>query len=216
VSHDLRAPLRAINGYTHLLLEAEQVRMGDESKALLTRVIANTNRMERLIDDILLYVRAGRQPLASGRVDLESLVRSIADELADSYTHAQILIGALPKVSGDPTMLKQVCSNLLGNALKFSSGREHPVVEFGASLEGGETVYYVKDNGVGFDMVYAGKLFGMFQRLHADPKYPGTGIGLALVKRLIERQGGRVWGESQPDRGATFYFTLARCGTDAK
>lgn len=214
VSHDLRAPLRAINGYTHLLLEAEQARMSEESKALLTRVIANTNKMEELIDDILLYVRAGRQPLASGELDIESLVRSIADELADSYPYAQILISALPKASGDPTMIKQIYSNLIGNALKFSSGREHPVVEVGASLEGGETVFYVKDNGVGFDMVYAGKLFGMFQRLHVDSQYPGTGIGLALVKRLIERQGGRVWAESQPEHGATFYFTLARCGVD--
>lgn len=189
--------------------------MGEESKALLTRVIANTNKMERLIDDILLYVRAGRQPIASGEVELDPLVRNIADELEDSYKHAQILVGALPTVNGDPTMLKQIYSNLLGNAVKFSSGREHPVIEVGASLEGGETMFYVKDNGVGFDMVYAGKLFGMFQRLHADPEYPGTGIGLALVKRLIERQGGRIWAESQPDRGATFYFTLARWGIDA-
>jgi PAS domain S-box-containing protein len=215
VSHDLRAPLRAINGYAHLLLEAEQARMGEDGKALLGRVIANTNTMATLIDGILLYARVGRQPFAPAEVELDPLVRSVAGELAEAYPRAKILVGALPKVRGDLTMLRQIFSNLVGNALKFSSARQQPVVEVGTSADNGETIAYVRDNGVGFDMIYAGKLFGMFQRLHTDPAYPGTGIGLALVKRMVERQGGRIWAQSELDRGATFYFTIAPLGIDS-
>lgn len=212
VSHDLRAPLRAINGYTYLLREAEGNRLEEESAALLDRIIGSTKKMEVLIDDILRYVKAGRQPLLAAEVDLDPLVRGIAGELSEAYPATDFIIDRLPsRVPGDPTMLKQIYSNLLGNACKYSSAREHPVVEAGVTQVDGEVVFHVKDNGIGFDMAHAGKLFGMFQRLHGDPRYPGTGIGLAMVKRLVERQGGRIWAQSEPDRGATFRFTLPGC-----
>jgi PAS domain S-box-containing protein len=214
VSHDLRAPLRAINGYAYLLRDAEGDRLGGDSVSLLNRIISSTKKMEVLIDDILMYVRVGRQPVQAGEVDVDRLVRCVAAELAESSPTTDFIIHGLPSsVPGDATMLKQIYSNLMGNACKYSSGRERPVVEVGATEADGEMVFYVRDNGIGFDMNHAGKLFGMFQRLHGDPRYPGTGIGLALVKRLVERHGGRVWAQSEPDRGATFRFTLSRAAT---
>lgn len=216
VSHDLRAPLRAINGYAYLLSEAERERLKGDSAALLDRIIIGTKKMETLIDDILLYVRAGRQPMQAGMVDLDGLVRVVASDLAESYPGTRILVDGLPsRMPGDPVMLRQIYSNLLGNACKYSSACAHPVVEAGATRVNGELVFHVKDNGIGFDMAYAGKLFGMFQRLHGDPRYPGTGIGLALVKRLVERHGGRVWAQSEPERGAVFRFTLPVNGSNA-
>jgi PAS domain S-box-containing protein len=208
VSHDLRAPLRAINGYSSLLLEAESSRLGEQGQALLHRVIANTIKMERLIDDILQYSRAGRQPFETGEVNLEELAQGVVRELGETYPSARLAVHALPTVKGDQTMLRQVFANLIGNALKFSAGREQPSIEIGTRRADGEPVFYVSDNGVGFDMHYAGKLFGMFQRMHRDSDFPGTGVGLALVKRLVERHRGRVWAEAEPDRGATFFFTL--------
>ncbi len=210
VSHDLRAPLRAINGYSRLLVEAEAQHLGAESRALLDRVIANTMKMEQLIDDILEYSRAGRRPLVPGVVDLKQLVSTVVSELAETSPLARVTIGELPQVRGDQVMLKQIFANLIGNALKFSSGRAQPVVEVGATDEDGRTVFFVKDNGVGFDMRYAGKLFSMFQRMHGDAEFPGTGVGLVLVKRLVERHHGRVWAQAEPEHGAIFSFTLGR------
>ncbi len=210
VSHDLRAPLRAINGYSRLLAEAEAQHLGAESRALLDRVIANTMKMEQLIDDILEYSRAGRRPMVPGVVDLKQLVSTVVSELVETSPLARVTIGELPQVRGDQVMLKQVFANLIGNALKFSSGRAQPMVEVGATDEDGRTVFFVKDNGVGFDMRYAGKLFSMFQRMHGDAEFPGTGVGLVLVKRLVERHHGRVWAQAQPERGAIFSFTLGR------
>jgi light-regulated signal transduction histidine kinase (bacteriophytochrome) len=209
VSHDLRAPLRAINGYTSLLKEDEADHLSADGKALLHRVLANTLKMERLIDDILHYSRGGRQPFEPGTVNLDELVRNVAREIAEGHPEVSIAIGELPPVSGDQTMLRQIFANLIGNAIKFSAGREKPLIEVGTRDEDGQTVFYVKDNGIGFDMRYAGKLFGMFQRMHAGTDIPGSGVGLAVVKRLVERHRGRVWAQAEQDRGAVFCFTLA-------
>jgi PAS domain S-box-containing protein len=208
VSHDLRAPLRAINGYSRLIMEEEGHHLGAESRRLLDRVIASTIRMEQLIDDILEYSRAGRQPMFAKMVDLKALVTDLVAELSDAYPEAQITVGNLPAVSGDPIMLRQIFANLVGNALKFTSRQSHPRVEVGATYEEEKPVLFVQDNGIGFDMRYAGKLFGMFQRMHADAQFPGTGVGLALVKRLVERHRGRVWAESESGKGAKFCFSL--------
>jgi PAS domain S-box-containing protein len=207
-SHDLRAPLRALNGYAQLLLEAEGPRLAQESRRMLERIVHNSNKMGSLIDGILDYERASRQPLAAVHVELQALAREIAAESREGFPATQVTIGPLPPASGDPLMLRQVLANLIGNALKFSAAAAQPRVEIGALRAEGETRYYVRDNGAGFDMQYAGKLFGMFQRMHAEADFPGSGIGLAIAKRLVERHGGRIWAEAAPGAGATFYFTL--------
>jgi signal transduction histidine kinase len=208
VSHDLRAPLRAINGFSQILLESEQARLSDDGKDLLDRVVRNGRKLDQLIEDILQYSRAGQRPLDRKPVNLADLAREVAMELQAQYPAAQVVIGDLPTVDGDPTMLRQVLQNLIGNGLKYSARKPAPRVEIGCRQEGGETVCFVRDNGAGFDMRYADKLFGMFQRLHSESQFPGTGVGLAIVKRLVERHGGRVWAEAEPEAGATFYFTL--------
>ncbi|MDK9726233.1 MAG: ATP-binding protein [Sterolibacteriaceae bacterium MAG5] len=208
VSHDLRAPLRAINGFSHILLETERDRMTAEGRDLFNRIARNVGKLERLIDDILQYSRAGRLPLAKTAVDMALLARSVGDELGDGYPGTAIRVGPLPPAHGDRNMLRQVFQNLIDNACKFSSKRPEAMVEIGAREENGATVYFVRDNGAGFDMHYADKLFGMFQRMHGETEFPGTGVGLAIVKRLVERHGGRIWAEAAPDRGATFSFTL--------
>jgi PAS domain S-box-containing protein len=211
VSHDLRAPLRSINGFSHIIKETERARMSEEGVHLLERVIGATNRMGQLIDDILRFSRVSRAEFQSGVVDLRSLAASVAEELRDVYPAARIEIGALPRVRGDQAMLRQVLLNLIDNALKFSAHRPLPRVDVGATTgERGETVCYVRDNGAGFDMRYAGRLFGVFQRMHSSTEFAGTGVGLAVVKRIIERHKGRIWAEAEPDRGARFYFTLHR------
>jgi signal transduction histidine kinase len=210
VSHDLRAPLRAINGFSRLLLENERARLSDDGRGMLDRIVANSSRLGALIEEILEYSRAAQKPLHRTPVDLGKLARSIADEMAGDHPAARVDVATLPLVEGDATMLHQVLQNLVGNALKFSAGRSAPRVEVGCSREGDEDVFFVRDNGAGFDMRYADKLFGMFQRMHSESQFPGTGVGLAIVKRLIERHGGRIWAESAPEAGATFYFTVPR------
>ncbi len=210
VSHDLRAPLRAINGYAQLLRENEHALLSEDGKAMLDRLVANSNRLGALIEEILEYSRASQMPLGRAPVDLGRLIRIIADECAGEYPSAQVVVGALPLVEGDETMLHQVLQNLIGNALKFSADRKEPRVEVGCEQKNGEQVFFVRDNGAGFDMRYASRLFGMFQRMHTEKEFPGTGVGLAIVKRLIERHGGRVWADSAPDQGATFYFVVPR------
>ena len=205
-SHDLRTPLRAISGFSQVLIEDERERLSADGRGLLERIVRNANRMAELIDDILKYSRASRRALDRQPVDLDALAHAVAEELANGRVLLQI--GSLPTVSGDATMLRQVLENLIGNAVKFSAQREQARVEVGCREAQGGTVFYVKDNGAGFDMRYADKLFGMFQRLHAESEFPGTGVGLAIVKRLIERHGGRIWAEAGLDKGATFNFTL--------
>ena len=208
VSHDLQVPLRAIAGYSNILIEDERERLSQDGRATLDRVIRNTRRMSALIANILEYSRAGRRALATRRVDLAALAREIAGRLGADYPAARIQIGAMPAAVGDPTMLEQVLQNLIGNALKYSAKNAAPQVDIGSESADGRNVYFVKDNGAGFDMRYADKLFGMFQRMHSEAEFPGSGVGLAIVKRLIERHGGEVWAEAEPQRGARFYFTL--------
>lgn len=208
VSHDLRAPLRAINGFSQILQETERDRMTEEGRGLFDRITRNVAKLEQLIDDILQYSRAGRMPITRTDVDMATLAQAVAAELKETYPGTAIRIGALPHASGDRNMLRQVFQNLIDNACKFSSKRSEATVEVGAREEDGATVYFVRDNGAGFDMQYAEKLFGMFQRMHGETEFPGTGVGLAIVKRLVERHGGHIWAEAAPDRGATFSFTL--------
>ena len=208
VSHDLRAPLRAINGFSRILQDSEEFALSGESRELLERIVRNTNRMGELIDDILDYSRASQAALNRREADMTQLARSACDEHAPSYPNATTRIGPLGSVRGDPAMLRQVFDNLVGNALKYSARKDRPEIEIGRQNDGDDAVFFVRDNGAGFDMQYAGKLFGMFQRMHTDKDFPGTGVGLAIVKRIVERHGGRVWAEAAPEAGATFYFTL--------
>lgn len=208
VSHDLRAPLRAINGFSYLFMEKEGDRLDAEGRHMLERVVRASNRMGELIDDILEYSRAGRLPLDRVEINMELLARSIAKDAGEDYPAASIEVGPLPSASGDAAMLRQILENLIGNALKYSCKRDDPRVEIGSLQLEGKTAFFVKDNGAGFDSRYSGKLFGMFQRMHTEEQFAGTGVGLAIVKRLVERHGGRVWAESVPDQGACFFFTL--------
>ncbi len=210
VSHDLRAPLRAIDGFSNILLQSHAEQLDPPSRSLLGRIVAAAQRMGRLIDDMLALAQVNRSPLRFESVDLAAIARAIVDELQHSQPERAVQVripSTLPDVA-DPNLLRVVLENLLGNAWKFTRNRSEACIELSTSMKGGERVYCVKDNGVGFDMVYADKLFGPFQRLHRPEEFPGTGIGLATVQRLIHRHRGRIWAESRPGQGASFYFTL--------
>ena len=210
VSHDLRAPLRSIDGFSQALLEDHGSQLPDEGRRYLETIRAGAQQMGALIDDLLAFSRLNRAPLNKRKVDTGKLVRSVVDDL-DLRTengHTEIHIGALPQSLGDPALLKHVWMNLLANAVKYSSKRQLAIVEVDSDSSNGVCVFFVRDNGTGFDMRYADKLFGVFQRLHRAEDYEGTGVGLAIVQRIIHRHGGRVWAEAKEDRGATFYFTL--------
>ncbi|HEV3008150.1 MAG TPA: ATP-binding protein [Burkholderiales bacterium] len=209
VSHDLRAPLRAVDGYARMLEEDYGQTLDAEGQRLLRVVREASHRMGRLIDDLLAFSKLGRQQPARRRVDMGALAAEVVAELRGE-SKAAIEIAPLPAAEADPAMLKQVLTNLIGNALKYSGKREHPAVEIAGKVEGEEAVYWVRDNGAGFDMRYAEKLFGVFQRLHRQDEFPGTGVGLAIVQRVITRHGGRVWAEGKPGEGACFYFSLPR------
>lgn len=217
VSHDLRSPLRAIKGLADLLLLDEAARLSPDGRDLLGRMGRNAERMSALIDGMLAYSRAGRVELLRQGVDLDVLVPALVHELGTAFPKTRIEISPLGRVQADPTMLRQIWLALLGNALKFSSRREAPQVQVTAVDHGSERVFSIADNGAGFDMAYAGKLFGMFQRMHGEDDFPGLGVGLAITRRLLERHGGRIWAEATPDGGATFRFTLqpAQCASAA-
>jgi signal transduction histidine kinase len=217
VSHDLRAPLRAVQGYVTILEEDFGERLEAEARRLLGVIQDRTRRMEQLIDDLLVFARLGRQRLAVTPVSMNDIVTQTLDDLRAACADRQIAftVGRLGTVQADPALLKQVLANLLGNAIKFTRTRNPAAVEVGCRAEADRpTVYYVRDNGAGFDMRHADKLFGVFERLHCATDYEGTGVGLAIVQRVIERHGGRVWAESTPGEGATFYFTLAASPDD--
>jgi len=210
VSHDLRAPLRAINGYAQALWEDHAARLDDEGKRLLAVIRDSAKLGGQLIDGLLSFSRLGRQALARAPVDVTALAESVVAELRQTQgsVAVEVVLSPLPPASGDAALLRHVLVNLIGNAFKFSANRAHPKVEIGAEQNGSEVAYYVKDNGVGFDMQYAGKLFGVFQRLHRPDEFEGTGVGLALAQRIIQRHGGRIWAEGKVNEGASFRFTL--------
>jgi PAS domain S-box-containing protein len=208
VSHDLRSPLRAINGFAHLLAEHAAASLDDEGREMLERIQRGSKRMGQLIDDILHFSRMARVDLARTDISLDALARAVAAELMDQYPAAHITIAPIGHVSGDLAMLRQVFVNLIGNALKFSSRSEQSTVEVFVALRDGIPSICVSDNGVGFDPTYADRLFGVFQRMHGADEFPGTGVGLAIVKRVVERHGGRVGVQTAPAKGATFFFSL--------
>jgi signal transduction histidine kinase len=217
VSHDLRAPLRALDGFSRILIEDYAAQLPDEAVGHLNRVRNGATHMGQLIDDLLRFSRLSRQPLEKQAVNLSVLVNEIWSALESEHEGRQVelVMGSLPDCQGDPTLLKQVFVNLLSNALKYSRHTPDARIEIGflpQVVRAGEplatNVYFVRDNGVGFDMQFAGKLFGVFQRLHRVEEYEGTGVGLAIVHRIIARHGGRIWAESEPDKGATFYLTI--------
>jgi light-regulated signal transduction histidine kinase (bacteriophytochrome) len=211
VSHDLRAPLRTIDGFSVALLEDYGGQLDDEGRNYLLRIRTAAQRMAQLIDDLLNLSRITRVPLNTETVNLSTIAQSILHELRQTEPNRIVEVIITPNliVKGDLRLMRVVLENLLNNAWKFTSQREFARIEFGLQ-EGGadDRVYYVRDNGAGFDMAYANKLFGVFQRLHTSTEFPGIGIGLAIVQRVIHRHGGRVWAEGNPDEGAAFYFTL--------
>lgn len=210
VSHDLRAPLRAIDSFSGLLIDEYGADLPEEAQHFLRRIQHNTRRMGDLINDLLAFSRIGRKTLQVEDVDMDQLVNEVLDDLrADqALTQAEIIVEPLPPCQADRALMKQVWVNLISNAIKYSSKRENPRIEIRHLPRPRGAVYLVKDNGVGFDMRYVDKLFGVFQRLHNDTEYEGTGIGLAIVRRIIGRHGGAVWVEAELDKGATFYFSI--------
>ena len=211
VSHDLRAPLRAIDGYSQMLEEDYSDRLDDEGRRLLGVVRDETRRMGRLIDDLLAFSRLGRQPVdATAHVDMTALAKEVAEELTRGQQEGRVRLDVwpLPPANGDRMLLRQVWVNLLSNALKYSGKQPRPEIVVTGELANGEAVYRVADNGVGFDMKYAAKLFGVFQRLHRAEEFPGTGVGLAIVHRIVSRHGGNVRASGRPGEGATFSFSL--------
>jgi PAS domain S-box-containing protein len=211
VSHDLRAPLRAIHGFARILVEDHGGQLDPEAQRLLGVIDANTRQMGQLIDDLLAFSRLGRQELERTRVDMRELVRTTLEEIrrTDRDRAIEVTIAPdLPPAGGDRELLRQAVANLLQNAVKFTRKTDNPQIEVGHRPDGGHTVYYVRDNGAGFDQRYAGKLFGVFQRLHRAEEFDGTGVGLAIVQRIVQRHGGRVWAEGKVNEGATFYVTL--------
>lgn len=212
VSHDLRAPLRHINGFVELLKEHAGARFDAQGQHYMTTIINSARRMGSLIDDLLVFSRMGKSEMQMGMVNLDRLVQEVINDFQTETQDREISwkIGGLPEVRGDAAMLRQVWANLIGNAVKYSRPRAKAEIEIGSRLEGTDHVCFVRDNGVGFDPQYAGKLFGVFQRLHSADEFEGTGIGLANVQRIIRRHGGRVWGDGRVDGGAVFHFSLPK------
>jgi signal transduction histidine kinase len=211
VSHDLRAPLRAIEGFSRILQEDYGEKLDAEGNRVINVVRDSTRRMAKMIDDILAFSRVGRAALKVGPVDMQAAVQNVMFDVAPALAGRQVefQVADLPPAQGDAAMLQQVWANLLGNAVKYTAPRDHAIIEIGTKSADGTLSYFVRDNGVGFDMRYVDKLFGTFQRLHGS-EFPGTGVGLSIVKRIIKRHGGRVWAEGEVDKGATFFFSLGR------
>jgi signal transduction histidine kinase len=219
ISHDLRAPLRAIGGFSRIVLQDHGAQVPQEAREMLGTIVKSAQRMDLLIQDLLRFSRLGRQTLAKRRVDIAALARTVVDELKlelraeelrgdEGGRTLDVRVEDVPDAWCDPALLKQVLVDLLSNAFKFTRARERAEVRVGCAHDGGYDAYFVKDNGVGFDARFAERLFGAFQRMHAADEFEGNGIGLAIVRRLIHRHGGRVWAEAEPEKGATFYFTL--------
>ena len=210
VSHDLRAPLRAVDGFSKFLLEDYKDKLDSEGKRLLYLLRSNTQKMDQLINDLLDLSRVTRKDLNYSGIDMTQMAISMFNETAPDDVKADIkfTVDQLPEAFADPTFLKQVWTNLLSNAIKFSSKKKKPAIVIGGRIENNTNTYYINDNGVGFNPEYVHKLFGVFQRLHKTDDFAGTGVGLAIVQRIIHRHGGKVWAESEEGKGATFYFSL--------
>ncbi len=210
VSHDLRAPLRAIDGFSRILQEDNANQLDAEGQRLFGIVRTNAQKMDELITDLLSLSRVSRNEMIHARLDMTPLVRAIYQEItaSDVRQNDYLIVTPLPVANGDLTLIRQVWANLLSNALKYTRPRAEPQIQVGGYQENGQNVYYVKDNGVGFNPLYTHKLFGIFQRLHKTNEFEGTGVGLAIVRRIVNRHGGKTWAEGQVDRGATFYFSL--------
>ncbi len=210
VSHDLRAPLRAIDGFSSAVLEDYSPKLDSEGQRYLNVISENAKKMGQLIDDLLAFSRLGRKEMTKSDVNMGKLAKAVFEELNSTAPNRKLRLKVkdIPPASGDKAMINQVFSNLLSNAIKFTRHKDTAIIEVGSNGEGDQNVYYVKDNGAGFDMKYVDKLFGVFQRLHSAEDFEGTGVGLALVKRIINRHGGKIWAEGEVGKGATFYFTI--------
>lgn len=212
VSHDLRAPLRHISGFVEMLKEHAGTQLDAKGQGYMDTIMNSAKRMGNLIDDLLIFSKTGKSDMRMGKVNLDRLAREVVKDLQTDLQGREVVwkFDRLPEVYGDAAMLRQVWVNLIGNAVKYSRPRAQAEIEIGAKQDEKETVFFVRDNGVGFDPQYAGKLFGVFQRLHSSDEFEGTGIGLANVRRIIFRHGGRTWAEGHLDGGAVFYFSLPK------
>jgi signal transduction histidine kinase len=212
VSHDLRAPLRAIDGFARILSEEHTGSLDGEGQRLLGVIRNNVRKMANLIDDLLAFSRLGRKPMSVAEIDMDGLVRQIASDVArvEPERQIEVRISALPPAVGDRTLVEQVWVNLISNAVKYTRGRQDAIISIDGAIEADQIVYRISDNGVGFDMRFANKLFGVFQRLHAASEFEGTGVGLALVRRIVVRHGGWISADGRPGAGATFEFALPR------
>ncbi|MDP2387595.1 MAG: ATP-binding protein [Bacteroidota bacterium] len=210
VSHDLRAPLRAIHSYTKILSDEYLSGADADGKNMMNSVMRNAKKMGQLIDDLLAFSKVGKKELQLSNVDMTKLAENVLEDLKASMSSckANVKVLSLPQANADYNLMGNVLGNLISNAIKYSSAKENSEVEIGCKEMEGKQVYYVKDNGAGFDMKYYDKLFGVFQRLHGADEFEGTGVGLALVKRIVTRHGGKIWAEGKLDEGATFYFSL--------
>lgn len=210
VSHDLRAPLRAIHGFSQMLTEDYEAKLGSEGVRLLNAVKFNAKRMGQLVDDLLAFSRMGKSAFDETYTDIDLLVHDIIADLSpEEKERTKITVHPMGNAKADETLLRQAFQNLILNAIKYSSKKDNPQVEIGMKEVEGKATYFVKDNGAGFNMAYYNKLFGVFQRLHDQDEFEGTGVGLAIVQRIIHRHGGKIWAEAKVNEGATFYFTLS-------
>jgi light-regulated signal transduction histidine kinase (bacteriophytochrome) len=218
VSHDLRAPLRAINGYTGILIESYGASLDAEGQRVCSIIQDESRRMGELIDGLLAFSRLNRAEMRISKINMSAMAQSAYQELAlpEDRDRIDFHIDPLPQVEGDPTLIRQVWNNIISNAIKFSSKRERATIEISSTQAGNEIIYSVKDNGAGFNIQYADKLFGVFQRLHSEREFPGTGVGLAIVQRIIYRHGGRIWAESKEGQGTGIFFALPSKMTGGK
>ncbi len=212
VSHDLRVPLRAIDGFSRIMIEDYEDKLDEEGVRLLNIIRENTKKMGQLIDDILLLSRAGRQEMTITKLDISSMAKNVYREFNQDTQGRNIdfTVEDLPQTNADRALITQVLTNIIGNAIKFTRGKENAKINIGFKEDNKDNIYYVNDNGAGFDMKYYDKLFGLFQRLHSQEEFEGTGVGLSIVQRIISRHGGRVWGESEVGKGATIYFSIPK------
>jgi light-regulated signal transduction histidine kinase (bacteriophytochrome) len=209
VSHDLRAPLRAIDGFARILEEDYGDRLDSEGRRVISVIRESSVKLGRLIEDLLAFSRLARKPLSPGAIDMSRMAREAFEEVSSGATRApRLVLGPLPPAHADAPLMRQVWTHLLANAVKFSAPREEAVIQVDGRDDGTQRMYSVRDNGVGFDMRYHDRLFAVFQKLHPEDQFPGSGMGLAVVQRILARHGGRAWAEGAPGGGATFHFSL--------